>query len=406
MFLGSKKKILYVGKAANLKNRVRSYFQAGAFLSPAKQMMLDKIANIKTIETDTEIEALLLEANLIKRHQPRFNVVMRDDKSFAYVKIGTTEDYPTVQVIRKLEKSGRYFGPFTDMGALREALKVLRRIFLWRSVKCKVGQGRPCFDWQLGICPGTCVGKIDKKEYAKKIRQVIWFFEGKKARVLKSIKQEIRHVPTTKGVEKDKISRLEYQLHSLEKVLGHSKIVSVLEKYETDSRELARLLGLNKPLTRMEGYDISNIYGREATGSMVVFKEGEPDKKEYRKFKIKISEAIPNDVGMTREMLDRRFNRYSEKSKKDIWPIPDLIIIDGGKAQLNVVSRILAKYSLEIPHISLAKRDEEIYFPGEKNPLRLPRSSPALHLIERVRDEAHRFAISYHRRLRNKKLLK
>ena len=416
LFLDAKKKIIYVGKASSLKSRVLSYFRASANLSPAKEVMLSRIVDIKIKETDSEIEALLLEANFIKKYQPPFNVVMRDDKSFAYVKISVEEEFPTVFITRRIEKSGRYFGPFTDVGALKEALKVLRRIFFWRPEKCVPGSGRPCFDFQIGRCPGTCIGNVDKKEYAKTIRKVIWFFEGKKGEVIKMVKRELRAVkkggdPIRKnisnGASEERAHRLEllkHQLHSLEKVLSHANVVGVLEKYEADARELARVLGIGKPLLRIEGYDISNIFGREATGSMVVFKEGEPNKKEYRKFKIRISEGTPNDVGMMTEMLERRFNRYHHKSKKEIWPIPDLIVIDGGKAQLNACSRVLKKYKLAISHVSLAKREEEIYFPGEKKPLKLPRANPALHLLERVRDEAHRFAVSYHRKLRGSKL--
>lgn len=404
LFLGKKKKILYIGKASNLKARVRSYFQTSSALSPAKHMMIDKIVGWKIQETDTEIEALLLEANLIKKYLPPFNVVMRDDKTFAYVKITIEEEFPTVKVVRKLDKTGRFFGPFTDMGALREALKVLRRIFKWRPEKCDASKGKPCFDFQLGRCPGTCIGKVDKKEYQRKMRQVIWFFEGKKERVLKDLKKQLR--VARRSAWEGKVEQTEYQIMSIEKVIGHSKMLGVIEKYETDAKELARLLGIGKLLERIEGYDISNIFGREAVGSMVVFKEGEPKKSEYRKFKIILLEGEPNDVGMMKEMLERRFKRYHHKSKKDIWPIPDVIIVDGGKAQLNTATRALKKYKLDIPHISLAKRNEEIYFPGEKNPLKLPQASPALHLVQRVRDEAHRFAITYHRKRRSKRLFK
>jgi excinuclease ABC subunit C len=242
---------------------------------------------------------------------------------------------------------------------------------------------------------------VDKKEYAKSVKKVIWFFEGKKGQVIKTVKRELREAKKEK--EEEKTSKLEYQLLSLEKVLGHSRMVGVVEKYENDAHELSRLLKIGKPLKRIEGYDISNIYGNEAVGSMVVFKEGEPDKKEYRKFKMKV-EGKPNDFAMMKEMLERRFNRYHQSSKKEIWPVPDLVIVDGGKGQLNIATRALKKYNLDIPHISLAKRDEEIFFPGEKTALKLPKAAPALHLVQRVRDEAHRFAVTFHRKRRSKKI--
>lgn len=399
LFYGKGKKLLYIGKAASLHSRVRSYFQKSAQHSPAKTMMVQEITTFDIKQVDTEIEALLLEANLIKKYQPPYNVVMRDDKSYAYVEI-TNDEFPTIKVVRQLGKQGRYFGPFTDMRALREALKVLSRIFRWRPEKCKPHQGRPCFDYQIGLCPGTCLGTVDKKEYAKRIRKVIWFFEGKKGKVITEIKKELR--TAKKHNNDERMRELEFQLHSLEQVLSHSHMVSVIEKYETDAKELSRIVKAGKPLTRIEGYDISNIYGNEAVGSMVVFREGESDKKEYRKFKMKV-EGKPNDFAMMTEMLDRRFNRYAEESTKDIWPVPDLVIIDGGKGQLNICTRILKKYNLDIPHISIAKRDEEIFFPGEKNALKLPKASPALHLVQRVRDEAHRFAITYHRKVRSKR---
>ena len=399
LFYGKRKKLLYIGKAASLHSRVRSYFQKSANHSPAKTMMVDEITSVDIKQTDTEIEALLLEANLIKKYQPPYNVVMRDDKSYAYVEI-TNEEFPTIKIVRHLGKQGRYFGPFTDMRAVREALKVLSRIFKWRPEKCKPGNGRPCFDFQIGRCPGTCIGLVDQKEYVKRMRKVVWFFEGRKKRVISEVKRELRSAK--KAGDEAKQAELEFQLHSLEKVLSHSHMISAIEKYETDAKELARIVKAGKPLARIEGYDISNIYGREAVGSMVVFREGEPLKQEYRKFKMNV-DGTPNDFAMMKEMLDRRFNRYAEDSKKEIWPIPDLVIIDGGKGQLNIALRVIKKYNLDIPAISIAKRDEEIFFPGEKNPLKLPKASPALHLVQRVRDEAHRFAISYHRNVRSKK---
>jgi len=402
VFKDARGKILYVGKAARLRPRVRQYWQARApFYNPAKYKMLKEIADIEIKTAGSEIEALLLEANYIKKYRPPYNVLMKDNKSYAYIRISTEEDYPRVMVTRRITRAGRYFGPFTNSRAAKETLRTLRKFLPYRCDQKPNGR-RPCLYFHLGRCPGVCVGRISKTDYRRLVRQIILFLEGKKDTLVK------RLVKASKEAKKkgdDALARLlAWQVENMRDVLAHTQLVTTAEKFAFDAQELARILGLPVLPRRVEGYDISNIHGKQATGSMVVFEEGEPNKDEYRRFKIKLTKSEPNDVAMLKEVLTRRFRQREAKEK--FWPRPDLIIIDGGKGQLNAAVSVIKKYKLATPVISIAKKNEEIYFPGESKPLILPRTSPALHLVERVRDEAHRFALSYHRLLRSKRFLR
>lgn len=370
-FLDKSGKIIYIGKAANLNSRVLSYFQKNADLAPAKIPMLKNAYKIKWTTTESEVEALLLEANLIKKHQPKYNILLRDDKRFVYIKISTEEEWPRIFMTRKIEKAGKYFGPFTSVETVKQILKVLRRVWPYRS--CARLPKKACLYYRINKCPGMCEEKMSKQEYQKIIKRIDLFLQGK-------------------GKKLDK---------NLLAILAQINILSVHEKYANDVVELAKILNLPKVPKRIEGYDISNIFGNKAVGSMVVFSGGESDKNEYRKFKIK-RDKRGGDTGMLKEILERRF--------KNSWPMPDLIIVDGGKAQLNVAAMILKKFNLNILAIAISKGEglrsaiarDKIFFIGERKPLELPLASPALHLIKRVRDEAHRFAINYHRYLRSK----
>jgi excinuclease ABC subunit C len=443
-------KIIYIGKAANLRLRVLSYWRKSAGHTPAKEQMVSKIVEIKWIETDTEIEALLLEANLVKKYQPYFNVDLKDDKRYAYIKISTEEEWPRVFFTREIEKSGRYFGPFTSSEAVREVLKIIRHI--WRFRSCPTLPKKVCLYYRLGQCPGMCQYPVSHAEYLKTIGDIAKFLEGKRKNVERDLRLEIRNLENERDLRleigdlerENKLRILKYRLINLRRVLDNSRVLSVGEKYKADVIELAKTLDLPKVPARIEGYDISNIFGREAVGSMVVFKNGEPEKNQYRKFKIKggTDKITPSpsferrgaktlspyeekarrgllkgdDTGMLKEILERRFNND--------WPRPDLIIIDGGKGQLNACLSILKKLQgelrnkrgrpgakLEIPILAVSKGEglrsahapDKIFFPKIKTPLILPLASPALHIIKRVRDEAHRFAIQFHRarRLKN-----
>jgi excinuclease ABC subunit C len=459
-------KIIYVGKAANLRSRVLSYWRPSATLrtgdsglTPAKKIMLEKIAKIKWIETETEIEALLLEANLVKKYQPYFNVDLKDDKRYAYIKISTEDEWPRVVITRNLFEprrqppptppwkgggiSGRYFGPFTSSEAVREVLKIIRKI--WRFRSCAVMPKKVCLYYRIGQCPGMCEYPVSHPEYLKTTGEIAKFLEGKRKDVERDLRLEIRdlekklmaqshdNTPRSRQSEttpldrgdltnvEEKIRLLKYRLANLKKVLENSRILSVGEKYAADVFELAKTLNLPKVPQRIEGYDISNIFGKEAVGSMVVFADGEPDKKEYRKFKIRgaADKTIPSyhsrqttpspslerrgdDTAMLKEIIERRFHND--------WPLPDLLIIDGGKGQLNAGLSILKKLKLAIPILAVSKGEglrsahapDKIFFPGMKTALQLPLASPALHIIKRVRDEAHRFAIQFHRARRSK----
>lgn len=427
-FFNKTGEIIYIGKAANLKSRVTSYWLESAAHSPAKRSMLKQIAKIKLIPTDSEIEALLLEANLIKKYRPPYNVVMRDDKRHLYVKISLADEIPGVFITRKLDKSGKYFGPFVSAEAARETLKTIRKI--WPYCAEKKYQKKPCFYYQINLCTGICNRLIDKKTYlAEIIKPIILFFEGKKKKVITNyklqitnLKKKLKKIKTNNFESKEietELNKLNFKLLNINKVLEHANILGVGEKYANDIIELAKILGLTKIPNRIEGYDIANIFGREAVGSMVVFSGGEADKSAYRKFKIKIGEGQANDVKMLKEILERRFchsnppDPLCQGGKQD-WPLPDLIIVDGGKAQLNAALSILKKHKKDIALVAISKGEglrssmapDKLFFPGEKKPLELPLASPALHLIKRVRDEAHRFAIAYHRKIRGKKFFK
>lgn len=424
-------KIIYIGKAVDLRSRVLSYWREATSHTPAKYSMLKKVESIEWIEVESEIEALLLEANLIKKFQPEYNVVMRDDKRYIYIEISTEDEYPRIFMTRNLDKKGKYFGPFVSTEAVRETLKALRKIWPYRS--CKNMPKRACLYYRLGKCQGVCERLISKQEYAKTIKQIISFLEGGKTQVVKNINTLIKNSKLKiQNLKKDsdeyleierRINSYQYSLVNIANVLEHSKVLSLADKYAGDVVELAKTLGLSRVPNRIEGYDISNLQGKEAVGSMVVFKDGEPDKDEYRKFKIKDTD-IEGDVWMLEEVIERRMKHSEQIARqldsqttrqiKNTWPDPDLIIVDGGKAQLGVLVRILKKNNLDIPVIAISKGEglrssiapDKIFFPGEKKPLELPLASPALHLIKRVRDEAHRFAIEYHRGIRAKRFLR
>lgn len=406
-FYNSRREIIYIGKAANLKSRVLSYWQKSAAHTPIKNKMLSEIVKIKWLATDSEIEALLLESNLVKKYQPDYNIMLRDDKRFAYIKISTEDEIPGVFITRTIDKSGKYFGPFISVSAAQETIKTIRKI--WPYCAERKFKGKPCFYYHLGRCLGICAGYISRPEYMKlAIKPIMLFLEGKKKSIVKKLEVRIKKLEA--GIRKqelgikeiEELERLKYELFNMKQVLVSSRVLSVGEKYANDTVELAKLLSLPKVPERIEGYDIANIFGKEAVGSMVVFSGGEPDKNEYRKFKIRIGQGQANDAGMLKEVLERRFNND--------WPLPDLIVVDGGKAQINAASRALKKYNLNIPAVAIAKglglrssiAPDKLFFPGQSKPLELPLASPALHLIKRVRDEAHRFAVGYHRKLRGK----
>ncbi len=512
---------LYVGKAINLKNRVSSYFRQEAHGRGLRiENMIAQINDLDYVICDNELEALVLENNFIKQIQPKYNVNLRDDKNYIFLKINLKDEIPTIDYERKpSDKNAKYFGPYTSTQSIKETLRLVRKIFPYCAAS-KVGP-KPCFYYHIGKCPGVCAGIISLEEYRTRyIKNIIKFLQGCQTEVLKDLQQQMKTFAARREFEK--AARVRNQIYALNRVLERQKLVypkrvdqdvfslhqdgvasinlfivregkliqkenfiidnakqaspkeifeGFLSRYyleatnlpkeillpiaidETELRpvlgrakiliptkgskldliklgeknakqyletttdkhllEEARLMGSLKELQRVlnlealpgriEAFDISNIQGTNAVGSMVVFDYARPKKQDYRKFKINTKQT-PDDFAMMSEMLDRRFKRslLPDVAK---WPLPNLILIDGGKGQLSTAVRVLKHYKLNLPIIGLAKRLEEIFLPGQKAPIILPPNSAALFLLQRVRDEAHRFAITYHRKLRSKKSL-
>jgi len=405
IFRDSSGQPLYVGKAINLKNRVGSYFKKNLDLGPKTALMVSKIKKIEHIVVESEIEALLLEADLIKRLKPKYNVQLKDDKNYKYIKVSDCQEgFAKVVTARSTnDKKAKYFGPFPEGETVNQVLRTLRRVFPFRDCsasKFKRYQklSRSCLYGDLKLCFAPCVGGINSKDYQKIINQLKRFLSGKSKLVVKELEKEMKAYSKAQEFEKavlvrDRIRNYEYVTQSFRQASEYLEHPDLLEdRRRKELEELGQALQFVSLLTRIEAYDISNISGKHATGSMVVFTNGEPSKRDYRRFKIKTIKQA-DDVGMMKEVLERRFKRSQN--------LPDLILVDGGKAQVSAANEVLKDAGLRIPVLGLAKKDERI-FNFEFSTLNLPKDSPALHLLQRTRDEAHRFAVSYHRTLRLK----
>jgi excinuclease ABC subunit C len=535
LFKDEQGKIIYAGKAANLSSRVKSYFCATNSQPSKIQQLVLKVNELEFMVTDSEQEALILECNLIKKHHPRYNVRLKDDKTFPYLRITVNEDWPGVYITRRFQKDGaKYFGPFASAGSVRKTLKLLKRIFPFRScTKSITGMDkRPCLDYYIHRCLGPCIGAVSKQEYQELINQVILFLEGKQELVLRELHSRMR--TAAQQFQFEKAALLRDQIQSIEKVIEAQKIAITLRgeqdviglaqnggqayveiffvrnnkligrehfivegvydeppiqvmtnfvkqyyasasyipplillQYPVDEmsmlfewlkqqrgssvklqvpqrgvkkqlvnmvaknanrglllakakqmnpeivssglQELKNKLQLPRIPLRIEGYDISNIQGTLAVGSMVVLEKGLPKPAQYRHFRIKTITGA-DDYAMIQEVLRRRFKRAvtvkSDEaiSQKNSWAIiPELILIDGGKGQLNAALEVRQELGIDsIPITSLAKENEDVFIPGKPEPVDISRDSPALHLLQRARDEAHRFAISYHHKLRRR----
>lgn len=514
-------KIIYVGKAIVLKNRVRQYFQSSRNHSAKVQAMVAKIDDLEYIITGSEIEALILECNLIKKHHPKYNISLRDDKMYPYVKVTINEIYPRVFITRRVQKDGaRYFGPYTNVGAVHESLKILKKLFPLRSCK-RLDAARPCLEYHIKRCLAPCAGKISPEDYQAMIKSVCLFLEGRSESVAQQITEQMEEA--AENFEFELAAKLRDQLTAVAKIgekqniitgsgdqdaigmarsdLGicmqvffirsgkmvgrdhfllkgtedesdEAALTAFLKQYYNQSTfipreillpleieeqalvaawlseakvakvtvdtpkrgtkkdvvqmannnallvleeeqmklaadnaktqgavaELGRYLSLPKAPNRMECFDISHIQGAETVASMVVFEGGVPKKSDYRRYKIQSAEGKPDDFKSMREVVGRR---YGEALPEEL---PDLIIIDGGKGQLSSALEIIRGVGhTKVPVVGLAKQFEYIFTEGESDPVILPRNSQALYLIERIRDEAHRFAITYHRKLRSKR---
>jgi len=564
--------ILYVGKAISLYNRVRSYFQESSDLSPKNRSMVAKVDDIEFIVVKNEVEALVLESNYIKQYRPKYNVLLRDDKSYPYIKVSLTEDFPRVYRVRSFQRDGnRYFGPYTNSGAVDSTLDLLNKLFAFRTCRYDASTWapprngeppsgwkqkllpRPCTQYYIHRCIAPCVAYATREEYDAVIQQVILFLEGKHDEVVKTLQEQMQ--VAAENLNFEDAARIRDRIKAVERILEKQRVIhtegqddqdvialasgedetsalvfffrngklvgreffilqgtrdsssgevmssflqqfyassphvpieiiveaepddkavvqswlkekrggtvvitapkrgeklrlvemvkqnaqEVLEqqriKWLTDSQktqlaleELQEALNLAAPPQRIECYDISNTQGTNSVGAMVVFEAGRPKSSEYRRFKIKTVEG-PNDFASHQEMLRRRFRRQTSNNiESDVpledkegenalqieqevplqheWAMPDLIIIDGGKGQLSAAMEVLQELHIDIPTVGLAKENEEIFIPGSPDPIILPRSSQGLYMVQRIRDEAHRFGITYHRKLRSDRTFK
>ena len=400
-FLDKTGKILYVGKAINLKLRLLSYADARN-LGWGKDKMLEEAKYIEWQELESEVEALIEEAIAIKRHRPKYNVVFRDDKQ--YFLAGFSKDkYPRIILTHQKKAGFRHIGPFTEGNALKNVLRSLQKPFPFCT--CKEKHKRPCVRAEIGRCLGVCCVRAEyrdnfftdiserEKKYKKNIRAIQNILHGRKQDVIKRLDAEMKKYSHTQRFEDAK--RIRDQLFALENIFKHAPVIRrELNPERQKALTLVQdLLGLKDIPRRIEGYDISNIQGTNAVGSMVVFESGEPKKADYRLFKIR-NKKTPDDYAMHQEVLMRRL-------KHDEWPLPDLILIDGGIGQLNAAKKILEMYQLNIPIAGLAKREEELWI-SENKKFSLKKLSPLLlHLFQHIRDESHRFAINFHRKRRS-----
>ncbi|HZQ99717.1 MAG TPA: excinuclease ABC subunit UvrC [Chloroflexota bacterium] len=538
MYKGAAGEILYVGKAINLRNRVRSYFRPRGQTNKIKQM-LAQVVDWEIIVTGSELEALVLECNLIKKHRPKYNVRLRDDKNYPYIKVSMDEEWPRVYITRRIARDGaRYFGPFTDSRSVWRTLDLLNKLFPYRTCHIAITgtSPRPCLQYHIHRCLGPCIGAADHDEYLAVMEQVCLFLEGKHEEIVADLRRRME--AAAENMEFERAAFIRDQIRAVEKVTERQRVLDaamkdqdviafarangdacvevffvrggkligrehfllegtkdedakeimtsfvtqfynsaayvppeillqnevaeaeVIESWLRDKRgghkvavtvprrgkskklvdlvatnagevlaqmrakwladekktssalvELADYLDLEEPPARIECYDISNIQGTSSVGAMVVFENGQPANRAYRRFQIKTVEGA-NDFASLQEVLRRRFARAGkaddEEGRKKGWTsLPDLVIIDGGRGQLNAALETMQKLGFErIRTVALAKQNEEIYTPTAAEPILLPRDSQALYLVQRIRDEAHRFGLTYHRNLRGRRSIR
>lgn len=399
IFRGPGREVFYIGKATSLKSRVASYFRKDliATRGPILVGMVESAKSVDFIETDSVLEALILEAALIKKHQPPYNTKEKDNKSFNYVVV-TKEDFPRVITMRGRNfesadsRLGRElisikysFGPFPQGSVLREALSIVRKIFPFRD-KCRPNSGRPCFNAQIGLCPGVCAGTISKTEYAKNIRRIKLFFEGKKKTLISGLERDMK--TSAKNLKFEEAGRIKRMIFAL----NHIQDVALLK---ADFQRASSLNPHTSIPIRIEAYDVAHISGTNTVGVMVVLEDGEPKKSDYRKFKI--STSTNDDNASLKEMLIRRLGHPE-------WPMPKIIVVDGGIAQVNTAERVLGERGMDIPVVGVVK--DEHHKPKDLWLGKKSRLMPALTIFDRAillaNSEAHRFAIGFHRQLRGK----
>lgn len=403
-------RVIYVGKAVNLRSRAGSYFTKLAQEDRRTCDLVPEIRDIDFLPTDSEVDALLLEARLIKDIQPRFNSDLKDDKTFPYLQIHTREQFPRVEFTRKPRLKGvKLYGPFTSASKLRGTIAVLQQIFRFRNCNLDIREEderwrwfRPCLLASINQCTAPCNLRISREDYRKDLRKLILFLDGKKDRLLKELRAEMQ--AAAKELLFEKAARLRDTISALENLnlRGNLRDHAQPEVFQIDPRKgvrgLQKVFGMSEPPRRIEGMDIAHLQGGETVASLVQFIDGLPFKPGYKRFKIRTVEGV-DDFASMREVVSRRFRRLQQEDEA----FPDLLLIDGGKGQLGAAMEAFREIGIQPPLvISLAKREEEVFVPGESDPRILGRHSYGLRLLQYVRDESHRFAQHYHHILRRK----
>jgi len=403
-------RVIYVGKAVNLRSRAGSYFLAAAKTERRTAELVTAIADIDYITTESEVDALLLEARLIKDIQPRFNTELKDDKTFPYLEITTREDFPRVEFTRTpRDKNSKLYGPFTSAGQLRETITVLQKIFQFRTCSLDIDADdekwkwyRPCLLASIHQCTAPCNFRISKDEYRKDIQKLKLFLDGQRTKLYRDLEKEMQQA--SKDLQFEKAAAIRDQINSLKKIelRGDIETDQQPEVFYIDPKKgmagLKKILNLPELPRRIEGMDIAHLQGGETVASLVQFIDGLPFKHGYRRYKIRTVAGV-DDFASMREVVSRRMRGLQKAGES----FPDLLLIDGGKGQLNAALEAMRAIDIEPPMtISLAKREEEIYIPGESEPKKVSRHSYGLRLLQYVRDESHRFAQHYHHILRRK----
>jgi excinuclease ABC subunit C len=404
--------VIYVGKAKNLRHRASSYFVQAAAVEPRTRELVKHIADVDFIPAESEVDALLMEARLIKDIQPRFNSDLKDDKSFPYLQIRYREEFPRVEFTRKPRRRGvKLYGPFTSARTLRMAIQALQRIFQFRTCSLDIRSSdkrwcwfRPCILHSIRQCTAPCNLRVSREDYRKQIKRLRMVLEGKKERLIKRLERQMQQA--SDALEFERAARLRDEIAALRRIGTQREADRDIQPhvFHTEPKKglvgLRKVLGLAKTPRTIEGVDIAHLGGDDTVASLVYFIDGLPSKGNYRRFKIKTVQGV-DDFASIREVVYRRYKRLDDEEGN----YPDILLIDGGKGQLNAALEAFELLGLEPPTIiSLAKREEEIYRPGEAEPIRLSRHSAALRLLQSVRDEAHRFAQHYHHQLRHRRL--
>ncbi len=408
---------LYIGKAGSLKKRVSSYFVESADLGPWKQGMLPYIEHIEIIECPSSWEALLLESRLIKDHRPKYNTLQLDDKTYPYLVITTKDDFPGVYITRNPSeprfKSAKTFGPFTSVGALHQAVHVLQTIFKFRTCDLTIDANdeslrffRPCLLHAIDRCTAPCGAKIDKSQYKESINRLIKFLTSKRSVMLRELRKTMQEASASKAYERaaelrDQIDAIEkLDDHSGKDVVWQSEITVFAQDANAGMKSLRRALNVDSEFRFIEAFDIAHLQGKETVAAKVAFIDGKPYKDGYRRFKIKSS--TNDDYQSMREVIARRYRNAG----RGLELYPDLILIDGGRGQLSAAMEIFERWEHRPPQVvSLAKKEELIYLPHQTEPIKLGRNNEGLKLLQKLRDESHRFAQHYHHYLRRKKFI-